>query len=152
MSFGLGLLGPTLGPAIDPPFQPGRQIGAGPIGAVGGAIAPPGADWNRPITQAPLPQPLQQFQPKAVGCAPLDAFQPELVQEPELPAAPIREAPAFREVKEDPPPEPRKTEKYVPPVKRMQEKDKERAEKGEKRFEATAMERRRQSPDLRLTP
>lgn len=74
LNFGLGLLGPTLGPgSLGPgliPGPPGRQpqhvghhpIGAGPIGAVGGAIGPApqmGPDWGR---HHPM-QPMQPMQP-----------------------------------------------------------------------------------------
>ena len=197
VSFGFGLLGTSLGPTIDPRMPPGRQphpIGAGPIGAVGGAIAPPGGpDWGRhpmnpmsgtmqlqqqlhPGVPQQLPQQQlqqQQFQPKAVGCTPLtaDAFHPPApepalapLKAPELP----REPPPFREVHEEPLPvreeQPRAErkpsgEKYVPPpAKRLSQGEKEKdapvataqkqpekSEKHEKRFESAAIERRRVS-------
>ena len=135
-----------------------------------------------------LPQ-QQQFQPKAVGTTPLPAPHafhqervpaPELVQAPEpvksaaLPreAPPLEVSPEPRQERPEEAPERKEKEKYVPPVKRYSQGDRERlerpertekaekreekvekvekAEKQEKRFEAAAIERRRHSQGPRM--
>ncbi len=129
VSFGFGLLsgpmgpGPALGPGLIPARQPHHHpVGAGPVGAVGGAIGPApqmGPDWGRhhPMQPPPmhnqhqqlpqhpqqpqqipqqlqqLPPQQQQIQPKAVGYTPPLSPPPDAFHQDRVPAPELVQTP-----------------------------------------------------------
>ena len=115
--------GPALGPGLIPARQPHHHpVGAGPIGAVGGAIGPApqmGPDWGRhhPMQPPPmhnqhqqlpqhpqqpqqipqqlqqLPPQQQQIQPKAVGYTPPLSTPPDAFHQDRVPAPELVQTP-----------------------------------------------------------